>query len=165
MFHYGVVQGHMEGYQRMQIRTKIFLAFLSLALLPLATASLVAYTQARRTLTESELQHLYSVASIQKQRIESVIKSQQQRLDLVVHRPYLLRLFAQFLHDPQLEYQEQMHQILQGVQASNADVRNIALFTPDARLVTATDPARLAASDPDALRGQERASVPRLFLN
>jgi len=88
----------------------------------------VAYTQERRTLTESELQHLYSVATIQKQRIESVRKSQQQRFDLVVHRIYLRRLFAQFLQDPRPEYQEQMRQILRDAQASNADFRTIALF-------------------------------------
>src|SRR5712691_10286240 len=166
MSHCGVAQSHLEGYYRMQIRTKFFLAFLSLALLPLATASLVAYTQARRTLTESELQHLYSVATIQKHRIESVLKSQQQRFDLVVHRIYLRRLFAQFLQDPRPEYQEQMRQILRDAQASNADFRTIALFATDARLVTATNPARLAAmSDSDALRGQEHVSAPLLFLD
>jgi hypothetical protein len=50
--------------------------------------------------------------------------------------------------------------------ASNADFRTIALFATDARLVTATNPARLAAmSDSDALRGQEHRSAPLLFLD
>lgn len=160
-----VVQCRLEGSYRMQIRTKMLLAFVSLALLPLATTSLVAYTQARHTLIEHAWQHLYSVATIQKHRIDSVLQSQQQRLDLVVHRLALRRLLAQFLHDPRPDYQEQMRQILQDAQASNADFRTMALYTPEARLVTATAPVRLAASDLAALWGPEQASAPRVFLD
>jgi two-component sensor histidine kinase len=139
----------------MRIRTKIILVFLSVTLLSLVISSMFAYLRARRVLEREVLEHLYSVATIQKNRLEAVVTNLRQHLQSVASWPQLRLTLEQFLADPQPAYQEHIRRLLQDADAVIPAFQHLAVFTPDGRLVTATVPARLVTSNLDALRPLE----------
>jgi PAS domain S-box-containing protein len=148
----------------MKIRTKIILVFLSVTLLALATISTLAYLHAHRVLEQEVLEHLYSVVTIQKNRLEAVTANLQQHLYLVASRLQRHHAFAPLLADPPSAYQEQIRQILQDADAVIPDFQNLAVFTADGRLVTSVVPAHLASSSIDLLRPAKPGSGFRFFL-
>ncbi len=67
----------------MRINIRLTLAFLLIGLVPLLTISILAFSAAKGALKDEALDHLYSVAVIQKARIESVIDKYLERLAIV----------------------------------------------------------------------------------
>ncbi|MFH1150855.1 MAG: sensor histidine kinase [Actinomycetota bacterium] len=73
----------------MSIRTKLTVALVTVAVLPLTLVSLLAYVTTRRTVEDEIRNHLETVASIQKRRAEGILKNDRERLALLRSRRML----------------------------------------------------------------------------
>ena len=66
------------------MKKKLLVTFLPLALIPLVAAGFLSYSLAKRTLTQKALDHLKSIASLQKARVQNFCEQNLERFSLVV---------------------------------------------------------------------------------
>ncbi|HED14410.1 MAG TPA: EAL domain-containing protein, partial [Gammaproteobacteria bacterium] len=104
------------------------------------TLGSLAYISSKNALTRQVLDHLDSVAAIQKKRIESIIEQNHERFLLVASRTQLRLSLDKYLADPRPEYRDQMNRILGDAGATIADFRGLFIQTLDGRIVASTKP-------------------------
>ncbi|MFH1951150.1 MAG: ATP-binding protein [Pseudomonadota bacterium] len=152
----------------MKINKKLTLAFLLISLIPVAAVAIISYFNAKSAITRQVLNHLNSVAAIQKKRAEAIIDQNLERLVLISSRTKLRLSLEAFNADPRKEYQEMMNRILDDAWASIADFREISVLNPDGETVASTDKAKIGARHPDEeffIRGRAKNSVDNYLLH
>ncbi len=132
----------------MKIYSKLLLAFLPASLLAVTTSGYLLYNAEKTELTQQAINHLESVASIQKSRIEDTIDQNHERLSLVTSRTQLRRTLATFLKDNNALEQQKMNQILSDAKASIRSFKVISVLSPEGWVVASTDPAQLNTLHP-----------------
>ncbi len=150
----------------MKIKTKFSLTFLLIALFPLVITSILSYFIAKESLTRQVLNQLESVATIQKNRLESIVDQNLERLILVSSRTQLRLSLEKFIVEPKREYQIIMNRILRDAQASIASFRDIFVLTLDGTIVASTDEALIGAERSEEnffVRGQKENSAEIFF--
>lgn len=152
----------------MKITTQLLLAFLAVALIPLATLGLLAYFNTRDSLTNDVLSHLESVAVIQESRVESIVEQNLERLSLVSSRTQLRLSLDSYIASSNSADQDKMNTILLDARSSVSSFQDICVITLDGNVAASTDEARINAAYPDNevfLRGQTENSADTFFLS
>jgi len=96
----------------MRLQTRLTLAILLIALLPLGVLSLVLYANYRDDLTAAVLDHLQSTASVQQARVSGILDRNAERLALVASRTQLRLSLQRYLQEPDPADQARMTRIL-----------------------------------------------------
>jgi signal transduction histidine kinase len=130
----------------MKIKTKITLALLLTALVPLVGASVASYLVARGSLREQELNQLESIASIQKSRLENLISQDLERLALIQSRTLLRADLQAYNRTGDQQLRTALDQILLDARSSSASFREIHLLGMDGTVIASTDPAMVGTS-------------------
>jgi PAS domain S-box-containing protein len=152
----------------MKIKTKLLLAFLIVALVPLGVISAVSYYNAKDALTDQVLSHLESVAEIQRNRIEGIYEQNLERLNLVSSRTQLRISLEGFISSPNIDDQDKMRQILLDARSSVSSFRDISILTLDGKVVVSTDATKIGDSyltDEIFLKGQNEDTADIFYLD
>jgi PAS domain S-box-containing protein len=152
----------------MKIKTKLLLAFLIIASIPLLATSVVSYYTAKNALTSQVLSHLESVAEIQRNRIESIYEQNLERLNLVSSRTQLRVSLDSFIVNPNTDDRDRMNQILLDARASISSFRDISVLTLDGKVVASTDATKIGSihlTDETFMRGQNEDTADIFFLD
>jgi len=131
----------------MKINTKITLAFLAIALVPFVVAGVFSFARARAILEEEILEHLTSVAAIQKHRVNGIVSRNRERLKLVASRTQLRLSLEKYIADPQDVHVEKMNRILRDARSSIPDFRSISVVSLGSIVVASTEPSRIGTAD------------------
>lgn len=151
----------------MKLHTRLLIAILVLALVPLLVLCALFYSSYRFDLVQNVHDHLDSVASIQQSRLSAILLQNEERLALVASRTQLRISLERFLRTGDPADQERMTRILQDAARSIADLENISVYSPDGMVVASTDSSRLGAPhfDPELFSlSLTRPVVDRLYL-
>ncbi len=122
----------------MKIGTKLVGTFLLVALLPLAASGLFIYLHVQSSLTEQVFNHLGSVASFQKHRLESLLGQNLERLSLIASRTQLRLSLDAYSRNGDLTHLRKMHKILGDAKQSIEDIEAIFILGLDGRVVAST---------------------------
>ncbi len=152
----------------MKIGKKLILAFLIVSLSALAVAGILSYTIAKSSITERVLDHLESVATIQKNRLDGMIDQNLERLALVASRTQLRLSLKMFNEKPEQAHQDKMNRILRDAKASIACFREISVLDLKGKVVASTNAESAGESHANEEyfpSGQKRSRADMLYLN
>ncbi|HXZ30503.1 MAG TPA: PAS domain S-box protein [Dehalococcoidia bacterium] len=152
----------------MKIKTKLLLAFLIIALIPIGVISIVSYFTAKDALTHQVLSHLESVAEIQRNRVESIYEQNLERLNLVSSRTQLRLSLDSFISNPNSDDQDRMNQSLLDARSSMSSFRDISVLTLDGKVVASTDATKIGSihlTDEAFIRGQNEDTADIFYLD
>ncbi|MFH1312996.1 MAG: PAS domain S-box protein [Candidatus Eisenbacteria bacterium] len=152
----------------MKINTKLLLAFLLIALIPLGIISILFYFNAEDVLTRGALSHLESVAAIQRTRVESIVEQNLERLNLVSSRTQLRLSLDSFIRNPNAVDRDKINQILLDARSSVSSFQDISVLTLDGKVIASTGAAKIGSAhsnDEVFIRGQAENTADVLFLN
>jgi PAS domain S-box-containing protein len=151
-----------------KINTKLLIAFVIIALIPLGVISILSYVNAKEALTRQVLSHLQSVAEIQSNRIESIVEQNLERLNLVSSRTQLRLSLDSFISNPNTDDQDRINQILLDARSSVNSFRDISVLTLDGEVVASTDATKIGGTrltDEVFIRGQNENTADIFFLD
>jgi PAS domain S-box-containing protein len=141
-----------RGGTAIRIRAKLTLALTCLALVPLAIISLGAYAYARRAVERSVLNHLESLVTTQKQRIQSVVATHERMLVVAASNEVLLGAVQRVRTAPSPRAEEDARRILLQWRSRYPGFRNLAVLGPEDRVLATTDADRLpTAAEPSPM--------------
>jgi signal transduction histidine kinase len=152
----------------MKIRSRLTSTFLLIALIPLVSGSVLAFTVSERALTDQVLNQLSSVSSIQASRIEGILDQNLERLNLVTSRTQLRITLENYTRDPRPEYVDRMNQILLDAKAPVGDFEEISVLTLNGSVAASTNPAAIGANysgEEIFARGQTENVTDLIFLD
>ncbi|HEY5532517.1 MAG TPA: sensor histidine kinase [Candidatus Anoxymicrobiaceae bacterium] len=130
----------------MRIRTKLTIVLLLVALVPLAGVSITGYVIGRRTVTRQILNQLESVASIQKSRVESMLRQNDERLALLESRTALKSALETYASQPGTDVQTLLYPNLIDARSAVQSFQNIFILNPGGTVIASTDPLILGTS-------------------
>jgi len=152
----------------MNITIKLTVAILAMCLVPLLAITLVAYHDARDSLSDESLDHLESVAEVQVHRAEDVVDQNLQRLALLTSRTQLLIDIDSYVQVPDLAIQQRMNGNLQDALSSIISFEEISVLNLEGETIASTDGALLGTvhiEEEYFNRGLDEASADILFLD
>lgn len=152
----------------MRIRGKLILSFLSLCLIPLIGVAVITNVNASNAILQENLDHLGSVAKIQKARTTSIINHNLQRLALLSSRTQLLFDLNTYLVNKSNVIQEKMNSNLRDALSSIINFEEISIMNLDGEVVASTNAAMIGtvhADDEVFLRGRVENIADVLFLD
>ena len=130
------------------IRTKLTLALAGLALVPLAIISAGAYAYARGAIERSVLNHLESVVTTQKHRIEAVLRAHERMLAVAASSDVIDRATGRFTPASPPAAREDVQHLLTQWKIRYPAFRNLAVIGGDGQVVAATDLDRFRTGPP-----------------
>lgn len=130
----------------MKIRTKLILALLFTALVPLAVASVLSYYLAETSLKDQALRQLESVAEIQRNRVEASIDQNLERLALVASRTQLRVSLRNYIQARSGAEREKMNAILFDARSSIASFEDISVVALDGEVMASTNLDEIGAN-------------------
>ncbi|HKZ98903.1 MAG TPA: ATP-binding protein [Thermoplasmata archaeon] len=152
----------------MKIRSRLTFTFLLIALIPLVSGSVLAFTVSERALTEQVLNQLSSVSSIQASRIDGILDQNLERLNLVTSRTQLRITLENYTRDPRPEYVDRMNLIILDAKAPVGDFEEISVLTLNGSVVASTNPAAIGTNysgEEIFARGQIENVTDLIFLD
>ena len=152
----------------MTLRTRLTLATLMIAILPLALLGGLLYFSYRADLVASVEDHLASTASVQQARVSAILSRNAERLALVASRTQLRLSLARYLEDRDPAAQERMNRILADAARSITGITAITVYDLEGRAVASTEPAVIGAGHPEpALLARARSEpvVDHVYLD
>ena len=152
----------------MKIRPKLTFTYLVISLVALIVTSAISYNIAKKSLTEKVLNQLESVATIQKNRLESIIEQNLERLNLISSRTQLRLSLEEYIGDPKEEYQNKINLILRDVRSSIASLRDVSVLTLNGAIMASTDSASIGTNHSGEayfLRGKKKGCADIFFFN
>lgn len=127
----------------MKIRTKLGLTYLSMSFMALVVISFFLYSYFKNALTTEVLNHLESVSSIQKHRIEAIIKQNQERIRLVTSRTQLRLSLDDFIQSRRQEDYDKILLIIKDALDSIPDFNVISILDHTGKVLVSTQDNRL----------------------
>lgn len=125
----------------MKIRSKLLLALLLVAIVPISVGCIFSYYNSRSFLTNSIVNHLKSVSSLQHARVDAIVASNLERLSLVSSRTQLRMTLAKVLgKNGGRQDLLKLNRILADALASVKDFVAISVYSPDGVVVSSTVP-------------------------
>ena len=124
----------------MKIKSKLLLALLSVSLVPMVLGAIFSYYNSKNSLTNSIVNHLKSVSSIQHARIHAIVSRNLERLSLVASRTQLRISLAGVLDNGSRKDYEKLGLILADALASIDDFVGIDVYSPAGIVVASSDP-------------------------
>jgi len=152
----------------MQIKSKLILAFLILAFIPLLLTNIITYSSNIKSRNTEIIHHLESVASIQHNRIESIIVHNLDRLNLVASRTHLRISLEKFEQNGDVAFQKKMNRILSDAKNSINDFKYLHIANLDGTVVASTDINKIGSKNAGKewfLSGQKEGRVDMFFLD
>lgn len=137
--------GRSSISRRTSIRTKVTIAMLLVALMPLALVGVVADRSARNAAREQAADRLAGIAAVQEEQVNAYASSNLESLALVASRTQLRLSFAAELDQPGAENVALMQRILGDAVASSAVAQRIELVDPDGRVIASSDGTEVGA--------------------
>ncbi len=119
----------------MTISSRLALAFLVVALIPLLATSWFAYDQARQRLYFQATEQLEHVLSNRAQRIEGLLLDNRKRLERLTSRTQIAFGLAALKNDPTPEHRDRLHRVLADATEVSYRIRRLWACDPDGRLV------------------------------
>lgn len=127
----------------MRIRTKAFLIFFSISMIPLILAGSLMYAGARKQLSDSVQQNLSSIVSLQESRIIELFERFNSNAQSIASRTQL-RISAQsYLNIPSVAEQNRMNTILLDARNSISDFKEVSLISPTGTIIASTNQSKL----------------------
>ncbi|GMT48848.1 MAG: methyl-accepting chemotaxis protein [bacterium] len=125
----------------MKLQAKLILLFLAISLGSIGILGLVTYFNAKEALTQQTQRHLQSVASLQKHRVESIIKQNIERVSLFTSRLQLrTRLDKINKKEGDLEkHFAKLNKISRGALRSIPSFNTISIVTLKGEIIVSTD--------------------------
>jgi HAMP domain-containing protein len=137
----------------MRLQTRLTMAFVLTGLVPLVLLSLLIYASYRTDVTERTLEHLESVAAVQRARVSATLHQNAERLALVTSRTQLRLSLRDYLRTGREPARERMVRILTDATRSIGDLTGISVHDTTGALIAATGPhVGRAVLDPGLLR-------------
>jgi signal transduction histidine kinase len=130
----------------MRVRTRILVTFLAIALLPLITIGLVFFMLGENAFRDQVLRQLQSTASIQKERVKSLLQQDFERLSLMESRTLLRQSLQSFSSNRDQASLNAMTASLKDAQSSIPDFKTISVLGLDGTMIASTDPSRVGKS-------------------
>jgi len=130
----------------MKIRSKLILALLLVALVPLAVASVPSYYVAERSLKDGAQRHLESVATTQEHGIEASVDQNLEKLVLVASRTQLRVSLRNYIQARSSADQEKMNTILLDARSSVGSFEALSVLTLEGEVVASTNPQDIGAN-------------------
>ena len=127
----------------MKIRTKLGLTYLTVSFLALVVISTSLYVYVKNVLTNDVLNHLNSVSSIQKHRIEAIIAQNLERIRLVTSRTQLRLSLDAYVQTRKPQDYEKIRRIIQDALASIESFNVISILDLKGKVIISTDERRL----------------------
>ncbi|MBU1671858.1 MAG: HAMP domain-containing protein [Actinobacteria bacterium] len=150
----------------MSIRTKITIALVTVAVLPLTLVSLLAYLAARNTVEHDVRNHLETVASIQKGRVENIIQNDRARLALLQSRTMLREDLQAYEQTGDPKYLSSFNKVLQDAMGAIPSFNGIQLYDSIGDLVASAGSQGPTQLPPGLLeRARGEAVVDVFFLD
>lgn len=152
----------------MRIRSKLILTYVGLAMVALIAISSINYFYTKQAISEHVHNHLESVASIQKNRLEGIINQNLERLRLVSSRTQLRISFSRYRVDQNSNDKTKLVDILNDALASISDFKVISIVDTDGKIVVSTRPeisGRMLANENHFTRGLIGDHADTLFLD
>jgi len=152
----------------MKINTKLILSFLLISLVPLIIISVFSYFIAEKALSHQVLNQLESIASIQKNRIQTIIAQNFERLSFVTSNNELRFLMEKFTTDPREKYQDDLNKMLFDVKRSIFCFKNLSIQTSEGIIIASTNTEMIGTSHPQEkyfIRGLVEDNVDILFVD
>lgn len=123
----------------MKIKLKLLAALLLVALAPIGVGSVFFYYNSKSSLTNSFVNHLKSVSSIQHARINAIIARNLERLALVSSRTQLRRSMAHYVASNDEQDLRVLNRILVDALAGIPDFVNISVYSLEGGVVASSD--------------------------
>ncbi len=125
----------------MKISIKLILLFLIISISSIALTSIISYFHAKETLTKTILNHLESVAALQKSNVENITAQNLERIALLTSQYQLQVSLDQYNHGlgDQGKYQAQMQKIMEGAKQSITSFKTISIANPDGTIIASTN--------------------------
>jgi len=152
----------------LNIKTKILFSIIPVTLIALVSTSLLSYISFKSALTSQILNHLESVASIQKSRIEAIISQHIERLVLISSRTQLRISLKNYNQDRGGGSQEKIITILKDARKSIPSFEEISVLNTQGVVVASTNAERIESdlsSELFFIDGLTKNKVDYLFLN
>lgn len=150
----------------MKIKSKLTIFFLLVVFIPLFFVSLISYSSAQQAITTETLNHLDSIASIQKDRIQRTLVTDAARIDQLSTRQQYRTELQKYNKENNKESQEILIKNLKGVKAKISDYKDLYLLDPDGMVVASTDSSEIGkihSNDEFFLRGKKGTDVTIIF--
>ena len=123
----------------MGLRTKLVLAFVPVSLAGLLATSAVAYLSAEVRIADSVMNHLESVAVIQENRVDLILRFNIERIDAVASRTQLRLSLENYTLDRNSSHQDRMNRILDDFVASNPNFLAASVIALDGVVAASTN--------------------------
>ncbi len=152
----------------MKISFKLASTFLVVALVPLVLGSAAVYLYAKNSHTAQIRNQLESVASIQKNRLDSLLQQNLERLSLIASRTQLRLSLDAFLQSGASSQQDRMIKILLDARQSISDIQRISVLSPEGRVVASTERSRIGLDEARSayfIRGLQQANSDAVKLD
>jgi signal transduction histidine kinase len=152
----------------LKFRTKLLWAFLLVAILPLLVVCLGLYAHTRDSQIQVISNHLESVASIQRNRIEAINAQNLERLNLVTSRTQLRISLEDYLRTADPAQQQKINRILADAKDSIADFATLSIADLGGTIVASTDPGQIGVmvvAGPWFTSGQAENRVDLFYLD
>ncbi len=130
----------------MRIRTRLTIVLLLVALVPLAGVSITGYIIGRHIVTRQVLNQLESVASIQKSRVENMLRQNDERLSLLESRTTLTSVLDTYNSHPGTDVQTLLYPNLIGARSAVQSFQSIFILNPGGTVIASTDPSIIGTS-------------------
>lgn len=134
----------------MKIRTKLGLTYLTMSFLALVFISIFLYSYFKEILTNEVLNHLESVSSIQKHRIEAIIAQNLERIRLVTSRTQLRLSLDSYIQTGKQNDYEKIRIILKDALDSISSFNAISILDLKGKVLVSTDGSRMNRDYSDA---------------
>ncbi len=131
----------------MKIGSKLVTTFLLVALLPLAAGGVVFYLHVQTALSRQAFKQLESVASIQTNRLESLLAQNLERLSLIASRTQLRLSLAAWIKAGEAQHLSKMHKILNDAKNAIEDIRAIFILDLQGKVIVSTTPDWIGRDD------------------
>lgn len=127
----------------MKIKSKLLLALLAVAIVPICVGCIFSYYNSRSFLTNSIVNHLKSVSSVQHARVNAIVAGNLERLSLVSSRTQLRLSLARVENNGSRQDRQKLNRILADALASVKDFVAISVYSPLGIVVASTDETRV----------------------
>lgn len=130
----------------MKISTKFLLILLEMALLPTLLLTFIIYSNSRSAITSTQINHLESIADIQKQHAEEVIRKNEEKIALLNSKLALRTILDSYNKKPNQILRDELVHNIDETKSSVTSINNISLYGVNGSLVVSTDPTNAQKS-------------------
>jgi diguanylate cyclase (GGDEF)-like protein len=132
--------------RNLKISSKLMLTFLAVALVPMLVSGIVFYQHLKSSLTHEIFSHLFSVASIQKHRLQSSHEQNLERLSLIASRTQMRLSLQRYLDNSVIEELQKIKKIIQDAKSSIHGIVSVSVLSVKGLVLISTDKNKIGTN-------------------